>query len=132
MYSFLVHRLIAIAFIPNPDNLPEINHIDGDPLNNNISNLEWCTHQYNMQHAWNTDLHKNYRACASVKRKHSTSVYHGVSWSEERKRWCAYVTVNKKRYSMGRFVNEIDAAIAYDDFIKKNAVITTGYKLNFS
>ena len=44
----LVHRMVAICFIPNPDNLPEINHIDNDRTNNSASNLEWCTHKYNM------------------------------------------------------------------------------------
>jgi len=45
-----VHRLVAQTFIPNPDNLPEVNHKDCDRTNNNISNLEWCTHEYNMQY----------------------------------------------------------------------------------
>lgn len=43
-----VHRLIAKAFIPNPDGLPEINHKDNNPLNNGVSNLEWVTHEYNI------------------------------------------------------------------------------------
>lgn len=44
---YLVHRLVAIAFIPNPYNLPEINHKDEDRTNNIVSNLEWCNRQYN-------------------------------------------------------------------------------------
>lgn len=47
---FLVHRLVAEAFIPNPNNLPEINHIDENPSNNNVSNLEWCSRDYNLNY----------------------------------------------------------------------------------
>lgn len=51
-----VHRLVIEAFKPNPDNLPTINHIDGDKLNNHIDNLEWASYQDNMQHAVRTGL----------------------------------------------------------------------------
>lgn len=44
---FLIHRLVALAFVPNPYNLPEVNHIDENKQNNDSSNLEWCTKQYN-------------------------------------------------------------------------------------
>lgn len=46
-----LHRLIAETFIPNPDNLPEVNHKDENRLNNNVDNLEWCTHKYNNEYS---------------------------------------------------------------------------------
>ena len=46
-----IHRLVALTFIPNPYNKPIVNHIDGNPLNNNVSNLEWCTQEENMHHS---------------------------------------------------------------------------------
>lgn len=55
----LVSRLIAAAFIPNPDEKPAINHIDGNPLNNRPSNLEWVTFKENNRHAFATGLNKH-------------------------------------------------------------------------
>lgn len=54
-----VHRLLAQTFIPNPGNLPEINHKDGNKLNNKLNNLEWSTHLDNVRHAFRLGLVNN-------------------------------------------------------------------------
>jgi hypothetical protein len=49
-YQYRLHRLIAETFIPNPDNLPQVNHKDFNKWNNCVDNLEWCSAKYNMQY----------------------------------------------------------------------------------
>lgn len=62
-YTLRIHRLVAEAFIPNPNRYNYINHIDGNKQNNRVNNLEWCTHEYNIKKAWEDGL------CDGLKKK---------------------------------------------------------------
>lgn len=62
-----VHRLVAMSFLPNPNSLPLVGHIDHNPANNCVGNLEWCTQRHNMHHAikagrWRPDSQKGKRS----------------------------------------------------------------------
>lgn len=66
--NYMVHRLVAQAFVPNPNNLKEVNHIDGNRLNNCADNLEWVTSRQNMSHSVNAGLRqKSYVSYPKIK-----------------------------------------------------------------
>jgi hypothetical protein len=95
---FKVHRLVATAFIPNPDNKKCVDHIDGDTINNNVNNLRWCSQQENN--------------CNRKVSKNNTSGVKGISWNKDTKKWRATIRYNNKDYHLGLFSNIEDAVTA--------------------
>lgn len=71
-----VHRLVAQAFIPNPNNLPEVNHKDTNKNNNVVSNLEWCTGSENIKHAIQKGIHFIPTGCGE------DSTNHKLTWEQ--------------------------------------------------
>ena len=79
----LVHRLVAEAFIPNPSQLTDVNHLDENKDNNAVTNLEWCTHLYNMNYG---SAKEKIRA-ASLGRTYSEEVKKKISLNSSMSRW---------------------------------------------
>lgn len=106
--NLLLHRVIAIHFIPNPENKPQVNHINGNKLDNTIENLEWSTAQENIHHFVST-------------RKNRSSKYIGVRSSKGK--WEVFCTVNKARKHIGYFLTEEEAHEAHINFLKENNIV---------
>lgn len=100
--SRTVHRLVAKAFIANPENKPEVNHIDNDKFNNATSNLEWCTRVENLDHARDFGDWDAATWCTS------TTKIRGVNPHVD-DGFTARITVNKERKYLGYF-QTLDAA----------------------
>lgn len=95
----LLHRLVATHFIPNPDKKPEVDHIDGNPLNCHKDNLRWATRS------------ENCRNCSM--KSTNTSGYKGVSWSKWNQKWTATMMYDGKKCHIGYFTTKEDARDAY-------------------
>ena len=86
--TFRVHRLVAQTFLPNPDNLPQVNHKDEDKFNNNVDNLEWCSRSYNINYG---NRNNKVAKKVSIWRKGKGSDYS----PRERKKVAQYTLDNK-------------------------------------
>lgn len=84
---FRVHRLVALKYIKNPDNLPVINHKDLDKKNNNIDNLEWCTISKNTQHGYDSGTYSHIK---KVKASQPDGIIHVFPSTSEASRYYGY------------------------------------------
>ena len=93
--AILMHRIIMKATLGK-----QIDHIDGNGLNNRRDNMRFCTNQENQMNR--------------KKSKNCSSIFKGVYWHKPTQKWLARITINKKKRHLGYFVEEVAAAMAYD------------------
>lgn len=103
-----IHRLVAISFIENPENLTQVNHINGDKTDNRVENLEWVSCIENN--------------CHKFLDKDVTSKYAGVHFNKITSTWIAQIGINRKAKHLGSFRNEIDAHQCRVNFEKENNI----------
>ncbi|GAB3535805.1 hypothetical protein GCM10027443_25300 [Pontibacter brevis] len=109
--KILVHRLVAQAFILNPENLPFVDHINGIPADNRAENLRWATNRTNLQ---NRNDNREGR---------TASRFVGVSFRRRDNTWIARIFIEAKSRFLGSFKTEEEAALAYD-----SALTSFGFK----
>ena len=95
--QYSIHRLLAIQFIPNPNDYPLVDHIDNNKLNNDLENLRWITSSGNNRN----------------KKPTGSSKYLGVCWDKQKKKWKACINIDGKLKHLKYFDNEEDAGECY-------------------
>lgn len=91
-----IHRLVAQAFIPNPKNLPCVNHKDENPENNHVDNLEWCTHKYNSNYGTAIERRVKHQDWKSIADKQSTPVIQCLKDGTPIKTWVSMMECERE------------------------------------
>lgn len=112
--TYKVHRLVGLAFIENPLNKKQIDHIDGKKINNIYSNLRWATSREN-------NLYK-------FEKMDTTSKYHGINFDPCAKIWVARITIGGTRRHISRFEDEYEAHLAYQDVLENGVDAILKYR----
>ena len=103
-----LHRLMAETFIENPLGKLEVNHINGNKLDNSVNNLEWATRRENQSHYFANN--------------NKTSKFLGVSYFKNTGKWRAYIRLNRKLISLGHYLSENEAYQARVNFEKLHKI----------
>ena len=102
---FLIHRLVSIAFLENPDEKPKVDHIDENKTNNNVKNLRWSTPKENKYN--------------QGKNKNNKSGYKGVCFDKQLNKYKAYININDKSKHLGYYETAEEASKAYETKAKE-------------
>lgn len=158
--GLFVHRLVALQFLKNPRNLPEVNHKDGNHSNNNVNNLEWCTAEYNRRHALENGLvprgeknpraklteeqviqiYKEWESCknkCTIAKKFNVSdaligeIVRGIRWSKVYERYYGFKSSHKKGKRKRLTLSDIKK-ILYKYFVELKNMVEIEKETNIS
>lgn len=103
-----VHRLVAMAFIPNPDNKPQVNHKDGNKINNSVNNLEWVTTVENIRHAFSIGLKKGLFGNKNGAAKYSEErISELIEFARLNKKHMTYLQIGKVCGVHGSYIQQL-------------------------